>query len=714
MATTFADRVAMRPRDVRSERTPRLADRLAAARRERFVGRLDEIELFRAALRADKPPFAVLHVYGPGGVGKTALLHEYAHIATESGRPVAQLDGRDVDPSPPGLLLALRRAMGLPGGEADPDAREWPAAGVWLIDTYETLAPFDAWMRETFLPRLPDRSLVVLAGRNPPAPAWRTELDWVDLTRFVALRNLRPEESETYLATRGVPGDQHARVLAFTHGHPLALALVADVLSRGERLDTFDPASEPDVVRVLLERLVRDVPSPAHRVALEICALVGATTETLLVDVMGSGEERDLFEWLHQQSFVEPGPYGLVPHDLAREVLDADFRWRDPGGRQELVGRLTASLYARFQAARGVEQQRIWFDLFKLYRHNPVFAPYFDWAALGSAYAERASPPDHPTIIEMIQRHEGDDSARIARHWLDRQPQAFLVFRNIEGQAFGFMAHLRLHEATADDVAADPAVPEALAFAQRHGPVRPGEELVHLRFWMHRDAYQGVSSAINLTAINGSIHWTSHPKLAWNFITIADPELHEPHFTGIHMRRSPEADFEVGGRRYGVFTHDWRVEPAAAWMTMTHELPSGPSSSPEQSPAPPSQPLLVLSQKEFGEAVRQALRDYTRPDRLAANPLVRSRLVIDATEEDGSPAAALQALLGAATDALTANPKDIKFHRAVWHTYIVPAPTQEQTAELLDLPFNTYRYRLAKAIERVTAWLWQRELGVDL
>ena len=68
-----------------------------------------EIELFRAALLAAEPPFAVLHVHGPGGVGKTTLLREYARVAAESGRPVMHLDGRNVEPSPPGFLFALRR-----------------------------------------------------------------------------------------------------------------------------------------------------------------------------------------------------------------------------------------------------------------------------------------------------------------------------------------------------------------------------------------------------------------------------------------------------------------------------------------------------------------------------------------------------------------------------------------------------------------------------
>ncbi len=46
--------------------TPRIADRLAAAQRARFVGRRTEQALFGTALLAAEPPFAVLYRHGPG------------------------------------------------------------------------------------------------------------------------------------------------------------------------------------------------------------------------------------------------------------------------------------------------------------------------------------------------------------------------------------------------------------------------------------------------------------------------------------------------------------------------------------------------------------------------------------------------------------------------------------------------------------------------
>ena len=107
--------------------------------------------------------------------------------------------------------------------------------------------------------------------------------------------------------------------------------------------------------------------------------------------------------------------------------------------------------------------------------------------------------------------------------------------------------------------------------------------------------------------------------------------------------------------------------------------------------------------------MRQALRDVTRPAALAANPLLRSRVV--AEHACGAPTSAtLQALLREAAETLRANPKDAKYYRALQRTYLEPAATQELAAEALGLPFSTYRYHLSGGIARVIDWLWRREL----
>ena len=106
----------------------------------------------------------------------------------------------------------------------------------------------------------------------------------------------------------------------------------------------------------------------------------------------------------------------------------------------------------------------------------------------------------------------------------------------------------------------------------------------------------------------------------------------------------------------------------------------------------------MLSQADFTDAVRQALRDLHRPDLLARNPLLRTRLAHDYAGAEEPDAEALAGLLRASVDALRQHPRDDKLLRAVERTYIRPAPTQEAAAELLGLPFSTYRRHLSEAV----------------
>src|SRR5215212_1925060 len=306
----------------------RLGERLRAARRRWFVGREAERQLFRDALAAENLPFCVLYVYGPGGVGKTTLLAEFARIAEGAGASAATIDARNVEAMPDSFLAALRLAIGVDPA-ADPlDAlAERLGRHVILVDTYETLAPLDGWLRDVFMPQAPENLLVVLAGRHPLGAGWRADPGWQTLLRQVPLRNLSPAESRQYLAQQDIPQGQHGTVLEFTHGHPLALSLVTEVVAqRGDA--RFQPEAAPDVVKALLDRFVEQVPEPSYRLALEACAVVRVISEPLLAvalgvptgpaaeiqgislgtdagaDVASAAEAGAVFEWLRGLSFI--------------------------------------------------------------------------------------------------------------------------------------------------------------------------------------------------------------------------------------------------------------------------------------------------------------------------------------------------------------------------------------------------------------------------
>lgn len=130
---------------------------LSGARRSRraggrrFVGRAEELQLFRGALAAPGVSFTVLFFHGLGGIGKSALLGEFADLAR--------------------------------AGRHDPD---------------------HAWLREQPLPALPGDAVVVVAGRTAPTSGWLSDPGLHKLFRVVSVRNLRPEDRQSYLRIEGV------------------------------------------------------------------------------------------------------------------------------------------------------------------------------------------------------------------------------------------------------------------------------------------------------------------------------------------------------------------------------------------------------------------------------------------------------------------------------------------------------------------------------
>jgi hypothetical protein len=680
-----------------------LGELLASRRQRRFVGRAAELELVRSALTASPPPFSVLHVHGPGGIGKTSLLQRFAALADEAGATVVRLDGRDLAPATRAVVEALRETLDVPddGGPVDGG----PTRLVLLVDHYERLAPVDEWVRTELLPRLPATALTVLAGRDALAPGWRADPAWRDLLRVVTLRNLAPEDGRAYLAACGVAPELHDRLLELTHGHPLGLSLFADVVVHGG--DVAGEAFTPDLVRDLLRGFVDVVPEGDQRLVLAVCALARVTTQALLRATLGSDDADAAFTWLRGLSFVETGTQGLVPHELARDALEADLRWRDREEHTRILGRIAEHIRDRLRSPDGSARQQAAWDLKYLFRILSDVRSPVDWDVWGQHDPVPADAGDGPAILDLIAAAEGPESAAIAARWWERQPQGFHVVRDERDRVQGVIVLLDLTAASEQDRAVDPAALAVWAHAHRETPPRPGEVVTQTRFIVDRDRYQGPSSTMNAVPIVTLQHKLATSNLAWDYLTLHEPEPWVEYFAlaDLHLI---EEHVEVGGRRYGAFAHDYRRVPVddlvRLWIeraiTRDPTAPAGASSPPVQ----------VLSQAEFTAAARQALKDLHRADLLARNPLLGTRLLRDRADGEEGEAATLARLLRDAVDTLRTHPRDDKLLRAVETTYLAPAATQEAAAARLGLPFSTYRRHLTLGVERIVSWLWDREV----
>ena len=60
--------------------------------RESFTGRQAELNTFRRLTTSEGAEYAIFHIYGVGGIGKSSLLRQFGRIAQELGYPVAIVD----------------------------------------------------------------------------------------------------------------------------------------------------------------------------------------------------------------------------------------------------------------------------------------------------------------------------------------------------------------------------------------------------------------------------------------------------------------------------------------------------------------------------------------------------------------------------------------------------------------------------------------------
>ena len=424
---------------------------------------------------------------------------------------------------------------------------------VLLVDTFELLQPLEDWVRDELLLSLPDDALVVIAGRYPPGSRWLADPAWRDLLRVVSMRNLTPDDTRAYLAVEEIPPQLHDRIQVLSHGHPLTLSLLVDAVRRhGTAAVPTSLFNAPDLVGALLAQVVDAAPSPLHRSALETAAYARFTTEHLLRAVLDAGDATgEVFGWLRGLPFVEEGPCGLYPHDLVRDLLDADLRWRDRHSYVRLHRRIRAEVIAIAERAGEAERLHRVADLMFLARTHPPMARYFERFDMGVDRIDHVQPTDREPILAMTHLLQGPEQAELVEYWLQRQPDAFRVFRGPERAVAGYAGRLALHEATAADLDRDPGAQALWAYAQRHGAPRPGEQVLASRFFLDAQYEHGPSASLGLMTVWFVEEVVGQHRWAWDFVgTYEDECLWAPVMDYIGFGRAPEADYEIGGHRY--------------------------------------------------------------------------------------------------------------------------------------------------------------------
>ncbi|MFF9641680.1 AAA family ATPase [Kitasatospora aureofaciens] len=659
-----------------------VGERLSSARVQAFIGRDEELGRFARALAGDpQAPFA-FYLFGPGGIGKSTLLRRMADHARAAGRLLVELDGRFISRDP----AAFERAAG-PFLDV--------AGTVLFVDSFEHCQWLESWLWHHFLPRAADGALIVLGGRLAPQPQWTADPAWAGLLHVTELEPFSQEQARSLLATAHLRRELRERVLRFAGGNPLALSLAAAAGSTGwGREEIWAPSA--DVLRTLLVGLIGEVPSAAHRRALEVAAQAYSTSEELLAAVLPEEDAHLLFAWLRDLPFMESTHRGLHPHDAARETLAADLRWRAPNAFVTMRQRLSEE-YLRL--LREAPEERVWTvtdELFYLFRDGQIVARLRTWSREDEVHDRPLHPDDLDVVLRMAEETEGPASADLVRYWVERQPEAFSVYRLVNtGRIVAFTARLAL-PAPADplDVATDPVVAAAWAHTDATAPVSPGEHIGISRFSIYPERYQVPSRVIDLSSSRAQAESARARARAYGFAVWRDADAWAARVKG--SLADTGARPRVGEHTYGLFCVDWRQVPVETWLRHFIAATDVPAPS-----GPPS-----FSRTVFNQAVREALPHWRDPAAFGACALTRTRLAADFT----NPVEELRTLLRQSVDELARDPRGVRAREALTAGYFSGAPTQEAAARRLGLPYGTYRRHLRQGLDLLCEALWLQEL----
>jgi hypothetical protein len=183
----------------------------------------------------------------------------------------------------------------------------------------------DSWLRQVFVPLLPDNVRFILCCREGPVTAWLSAPGWHGLFKAVRLDSLDRRSALEFLSRAGVPPEEAKRLEGICHGHPLALTLAAS-LQRTDGTSTLNAGVGQRIIEELSRLFVADITDLQTRRALEAASVVRRVTVPLLAAMLPDLSPQDAQERIRALPFVQADRDGLRIHDAVRTAVALTLR----------------------------------------------------------------------------------------------------------------------------------------------------------------------------------------------------------------------------------------------------------------------------------------------------------------------------------------------------------------------------------------------------
>jgi len=544
-----------------------ISDRLSDVVRTSFVGRKKELAELREAIEADELPFVVAFIHGMGGIGKSRLLQATLNtVAPEINSLV--MDCREIEPTPNGFVLALGTTLGMQESELELHSvvTRLGAPGqrsVLALDTYETFGLLDTWLRQVFVPSLPESVLTIFVSRQAPNTAWHTTPGWEGLFHEIKLHELDDQEAEEMLRVRGLTQFHIERVNRFAHGNPLTLELAAAALHAQPDLKiTSGPPT--DVLQQLAHSFLSGISSEITE-AVEAASTVRRVTEPALRALLSMSNVRELFDKLQDLPFINATAKGLILHDVVRDTIANDLALRDPESYR--MYRRRAWSYFSSESYR-TEAYNLWqstADLLYLIENPNVRDAFFPRGAI-EYVVEPATSIDAVDIINITNATEPEDSAHLIKRWWEHHPETFMVARGSEGNVDGFF--IRFEPKNVDtELLREDAITDAWLKHLSDYPIAKSERVLFLRRWLSRSTGELPSPAQAACWLDIKRNYLElRPNLQRIYATVIDLAIYAPIVTPLGFVPIEKANVVFNDLTYYTAMLDFGPSSIDGWL----------------------------------------------------------------------------------------------------------------------------------------------------
>jgi hypothetical protein len=486
-----------------------------------MVGRQRELTELLHCLDDGGP--AVTQLHGIGGSGKSTLLAAFCAQAREAGVAVVQLDCRGIEPTERGFVHELGQHIGMLDGDSGQAAErvgELSERVVLTLDTYERFRLLDTWLRQVFIPSLPENVLVILSGREPPVTSWFTTPGWQGLFHAVPLGPLEEDDAIIFFTETGIAKDDALRLNRFARGHPLALALAAAAALERPDLQLEETALQRTVEQ-LTHLYLEDISDPLVRKALQAVSTVRRTTVSLLGSLIPGSDTEALYNHLQTLPFVDSERDGLHLHDVVQQAVAEATKAGDPTAYREYRRAAWRQLRKELVTAGAPELWRFTADLLYLIE-NPVCREAFFPSTAQPLPFEPATGDDAGSIESIAQLHDGPEAVDALLSWWQSHPESFSIARDAEDKTVGFYCMFQSHVVGGERSSRDPLIDAWLKHLEAQ-PVPRGQAVLFIRRWLGNDDGEqpsGVQAACWLDIKR--TYMELRPRLRRVYLTVRD------------------------------------------------------------------------------------------------------------------------------------------------------------------------------------------------